>query len=174
MGISRSDKQIGKYVTKQSSATCQQFGISIFSWAVATHSLLSSASCHMSFAAFNDLKDLLHDSPGCPLRQLNSTFSKRVWSKWCSRRDASMLWDAFCTGFLVLLRVGEFTIESLANFPEAVHITPQDISIDSVTSPTMIHLRLKQSKTDPFCHGTVITLGCTQQDIVQYLLCSPT
>ena len=60
---------------KKSSATCQRSAISIFSRAAVTHSLLSSASCHTSFAAFNDLKDVLHNGSGCPLRQLNSTFS---------------------------------------------------------------------------------------------------
>ena len=66
--------------------------------------------------------------------------------------------------FFGFLRAGEFTVESLATFEETVHITTQDVSVDSVISPTMIRLRLKQSKTDPFRHGAVITLGRTRQD----------
>ena len=114
--------------------------------------------------------------PRLPITPVELNVFKRAWSKWCSRRDASMLWAACCTGFFVVfLRAEEFTVKSLATFDEVVYITPRDVSIDSVTASTMIRLRLKQSKTAPFRHGAVITLDRTRQDIclVLYLLCSP-
>ena len=42
----------------------------------------------------------------------------------------------------------------------------EDVSVDSFSNPTMVCIRLKQSKTDPFRHGEdVVSLGRTDSDL---------
>ena len=108
---------------------CQRFAISIFSRAAATHLLLSLASYHTTFAAFNDLKDLLTTASVAHYGSQTQR-SQRPWSKWCSIRDITMLWAACRTEFFGFLRAEEFTAESLASFDEGVRITLRDVIVD--------------------------------------------
>ena len=68
-------------------------------------------------------------------------------------------------GFFGFLRAGEFTVPSRAQFDPAVHMTPGDVAVDSHASPSLIRLRLKQSKTDPFRRGCDIYLGKTDAEL---------
>ena len=87
--------------------------------------------------------------------------------------EHAMLWAACCLGFFGFLRAGEFTINSL--FDPDIHITVQDIQVDSRTGPTSIRVHLKGSKTDPFRQGCHIYLGlgrypiCPISAILTYL-----
>ena len=63
------------------------------------------------------------------------------------------MWAACCTEFFGLLHCSEFTVPSINNFDPTVHLSFQDIAIDSRTSPTIIRLIFKQSKTDLFRKG---------------------
>ena len=88
-----------------------------------------------------------------------------VWVKNEANAQTAMLWAAACTGFFGFLRAGEFTIASRNAYDPQVHFSLADLSIDSHSAPTMISLRIKQSKTDPFRQGVDVFLGATQADI---------
>ena len=74
-----------------------------------------------------------------------------------------MLWAACCLGFFGFLWAGEFTINSI--FDSDIHITVQDIQVDSRTDPSSIRVHLKGSKMDPFRQGCHIYLGQGQYPI---------
>ena len=46
------------------------------------------------------------------------------------------------------LRAGEMTVPSEAGFDLAVHLRREDIAVDDARAPTVLRVRLKQSKTD--------------------------
>ena len=68
-------------------------------------------------------------------------------------------------GFFGFLRAGEFTIPSNSSFDLEQHLTPQDIAVDCHMHTTMLRVRLKQSKTNPFCHGIHTFLGHSGTDL---------
>ncbi len=76
-----------------------------------------------------------------------------------------MLWAVCCLGFFAFLRSGEFTVPSDSSFDPAEHLTPDDVGTDSHTSPTVLRVRIKQSKTDPLRQGVDIYLGPTYKDL---------
>ena len=71
--------------------------------------------------------------------------------------DHVMFWAACCIGFFGFLRAGEFTVN--APFDPRLHLTLDDFQLDSLSAPTIIRLRIKCSKTDPFRQGCFIYLG---------------
>ena len=76
-----------------------------------------------------------------------------------------MLWAASCVGFFGFLRAGEFTIPYPQSYDSSVHLSLSDLAVDSHTTPSIIRLRIKQSKTDHFSQGVDIFLGATNADI---------
>ena len=74
--------------------------------------------------------------------------------------DQTMLWAACCLGFFGFLRAAEFTAPSAVEaFDPGVHLALQDIALDSRTSPSLVRVKIKCSKTDPFRRGVEIYLG---------------
>jgi len=69
-----------------------------------------------------------------------------------------MLWAACCIAFFGFMQVGEFTIPGPDDYEASSHLSLSDISIDSWTSPCLLKVILKQSKTNPFCRGVNIYL----------------
>ena len=76
-----------------------------------------------------------------------------------STRDHLMLWTACCLGFFVFLRAGEFTVNSV--FDPNTHMTVDDMQEDSLVNPFCFKVDIKCSKTDPFCVGCDICVGCS-------------
>ena len=76
-----------------------------------------------------------------------------------SSPDSCMIWAACCLGFFGFLRVGEFTVPSATEFNPEVHLSLADVALDSHSSPSLMRVRIKQSKTDPFRLGVDIYLG---------------
>ena len=74
-----------------------------------------------------------------------------VWSAAGPDPDTSMLWVACCLGFFGFLGAGEMTVPSEAGFDPSVHllIRREDIAVDDARAPTVLRVRLKQSKTRP-------------------------
>ena len=72
-----------------------------------------------------------------------------------------MLWAACCTAFFGFLRVGEMTVQNQNNYNRTIHLSLQDVALDSRVTPTIIWLTIKQSKTDPFRKGVRLCLGWT-------------
>jgi hypothetical protein len=86
-----------------------------------------------------------------------------VWKKLPIIRDAKMLWAATCLAFYGFLRVGEFTSPSSNSFDKEVYLSLADISVDSPSAPSVLFVRLKQSKTDQLRQGVTIVLGKSEQ-----------
>ena len=76
-----------------------------------------------------------------------------------------MLWAACCVGFFGFLRAGEFTVRSTREFDPTAALMLEDVAVDRHDNPTMVRIRLKSSKTDPFRHGVDVFLGRTHRDL---------
>ena len=81
-----------------------------------------------------------------------------------SRYNATMLWAACCTGFFGFMRAGEFTCSSLRTYRPDM-LSPQDVSVDSHDTPTVVSVHLRRSKADPFGAGVTVHLGRTGRTI---------
>ena len=116
-----------------------------------------------SFVALreNKLTHTLNESAFRSLQKLCSMICS-VLSRSPSEYQNIMLWAACCTAIFGFLRVGEMTIPSLDAFNSAVHLSLGDIALDSRTTPTIIWVTIKQSKTDPFRKGVRLCLGRTE------------
>ena len=53
------------------------------------------------------------------------------------------------------------TVPSQETFDNSVHLSLDDVTLDSRSNPTIIWLTIKQSKTDPFRRGVKLCLGRT-------------
>jgi len=47
----------------------------------------------------------------------------------------------------------------------AVTLSPQDVSVDSLDNLQLVKIRLKASKTDPFCEGVEVYLARTMDNL---------
>lgn len=72
-----------------------------------------------------------------------------------------MLWVAASLSFFGFMRSGELTIPSAASYDEGSHLTFNDVAVDSLSKPSVLQVRLKASKTDPFCLRVNIYVGRT-------------
>ena len=79
--------------------------------------------------------------------------------------DSTMTWAACCTAFFGFLRSSELTVPSQDAYDPSVHLSVRDVAVNNKSSPTMVHIRIKQSKTDPFRQGVSIYLGKTDSNI---------
>lgn len=89
--------------------------------------------------------------------------------------DDCMLWAACTLAYFGFLRSAEFTVPSLAAFDPAVHLSAQDITVDSTEAPTCLQVHVKASKTDPFRQGCHVYIGvgspslCAVRSVLCYL-----
>ena len=72
-----------------------------------------------------------------------------------------MMWAACCLGYFAFLRAGEFTLQSNGQYNPEIHLSPADISVDSHQEPSLMRIRLKQSKTDQQRVGVDLYVGRT-------------
>jgi hypothetical protein len=79
--------------------------------------------------------------------------------------DSILLWAACCLGFFAFLRSGEFTVQSIRDFDPTWHLTPRDITIDSLAQPLLMKIHLKGSKTDQTKQGIDLYIGKTGSEI---------
>ena len=69
----------------------------------------------------------------------------------------------------------EMTIPSQDTYNLTIHLFIQDVAVDNKSSPTMVRILIKQSKTNPFHQGVHIYLGrtgnaiCPVRVILSYL-----
>ena len=89
----------------------------------------------------------------------------KVLSKSPNNHHNIMMWAACCTAFFGFLRCSEFTVPSSNGFEPVTHLSLKDIALDNKTSPSLIRINIKQSKTDPFRKGFHLFLGCTGHHI---------
>ena len=76
-----------------------------------------------------------------------------------------MTWAACCLTFFGFLHVSEFTIPFDDLFNQGCYLCLSDIAIDNQDNPKTLQVKIKQSKTDPFCKGVNIYLGVTERDL---------
>ena len=71
--------------------------------------------------------------------------------------EAKLLWAACCLGYFGFMRSGEFT--SARRAEPAVGLS--DVTIDSHHTPSLLRVRLRRPKTDPFGQGVEIFMSKT-------------
>ena len=81
--------------------------------------------------------------------------------------DHCMFWAACTLAYLGFLRASKIMVPSANSFPPSAHLTPQDLALDSLSSPETLHVQIKASKTGPFRKGTSIHIG-----LGKYPLCA--
>ena len=79
--------------------------------------------------------------------------------------DHCMFWAACSLGYFGFLRASEFTVPNLSSFSSSLHLGVQDIAVNSPSSPSYMHIRIKGSKTDPFRKGCLIHIGIGQHPL---------
>lgn len=79
--------------------------------------------------------------------------------------NRSVLWAVCCTAFFGCFRLGELLLESPSTFEHHRHLAWGDVAVDNQSSPRMVRVHLKQSKTDQFGRGASIVLGKTGKDL---------
>ena len=98
--------------------------------------------------------------PWCPVTPEIMSLLFRSWSQAPSGAnfDAVMLWAACCTAFFGFLHAGEFTCSSLQAFRSTM-FSMFDVSVDSYERPSVVTVRLRQSKADSFWYWCWYTPG---------------
>ena len=97
------------------------------------------------------------------------------WSLDLSLPDHQMFWAACSLGYFGFLRVSEFTVPNLSTFSASLHLSVQDITLDSLSAPSSMYVWIKGSKTDPFRKGCFVHSGlgghplCAVQAMMSYL-----
>lgn len=79
--------------------------------------------------------------------------------------DNVMLWSAFLVCFFGFLRSGEVTVPDASSYDAQVHLNFEDVSADDQKSPSILQIRIKASKTDPFRKGVNICIGRTNNPL---------
>ena len=83
--------------------------------------------------------------------------------------DWKMFWGACCLAFFGFLRAGEMVPPSAQAYDPSYHLNFSDLSADHRTHPSVIHVRIKASKTDPYRRGVTVVLGETKKDLCPVL-----
>ena len=76
--------------------------------------------------------------------------------------NTKMIWVACCLCFFAFLQAGEMTVPSDEEYDPSVHLSVHDISVDDAKHPSVLCIRIKQSKTDPFRKGVDLFVGKTE------------
>ena len=76
-----------------------------------------------------------------------------------------MLWAAASLCFFGFFRSGELTVQTINSFDPARHLSWGDVTIDDMSSPSVIRVFLKQSKCDQLARGAEVFVGRTNTSI---------
>ena len=102
----------------------------------------------------------------------------QAWSSHATEYDIICMWAACCTAFFGFLCSAEFTCSSWSSYNPSMH-SVQDVTVDSQSNPMVVHLTLRQSKTDVFGAGVTLHLGrtwdilCPVSALLAYLAIRP-
>ncbi len=96
-----------------------------------------------------------------PRQPISVELLGKIQSVWAAAPswDNTMLWAAASLCFFGFLRSGEITVPGDKSFDQARHLTCGDVTVDSLANPTMLRVKIKASKTDPFRLGVDIFVG---------------
>ncbi len=90
---------------------------------------------------------------------------KVAWNSRAADPDCIMLWAACCLAFFGFMRAGELTVPNDSSFDPTVHLAWGDVGVDDPASPTVLSVKLKASKTDPFRQGITLFIGRVSSDL---------
>lgn len=90
---------------------------------------------------------------------------KLVWLSKKTIPDKLMLWAASTTAFFGFFRSGEITVNPDGSYDPHSHLSYGDLAVDKPSTPSMISIHLKHSKTDQARKGVKIILGSTNDDL---------
>ena len=76
-----------------------------------------------------------------------------------------MLWGACCLAYFGFLRSSEFTAPSQTFFDPCTHLSLADVAVNSRSSPKLMSVTIKHSKTDQLQQDHNIYLGRTDHSI---------
>ena len=76
-----------------------------------------------------------------------------------------MLWAASLTTFFSFYQAGETTVPSEDSYNPNSHLSYSDIAVNDAKTPSIVSLRIKQSRTDQERVGTRVVIGKTGDDI---------
>ena len=98
-------------------------------------------------------KDPPRSKPRLPITPTILLSLRHLWEEEGEKFDNIMLWAACCTCSFGFMRAGEITIPSQDSYDPSSHLSFEDITVDSILNPIMVHVRLNCSETDPFRLG---------------------
>ena len=108
-------------------------------------------------------------SPRLPRMPITPAILRTLKDQWATAairdKDFVMLWAACCMFFFGFMRAGEFAVTHVSEFDPTASLCLGDVAVDHHQDPSVVQVRLKQSKTDPFRRGVSIYLGRTQTDL---------
>ena len=93
-----------------------------------------------------------------------------------NKYENKLSWAVCCLGFFGFLHSGEFTSPA-RQYDPSWHISIQDISVDSMSNPTMLQVAIKGSKTDQLQQEVNIIVGrtslhiCPVKLVLAYVAC---
>ena len=76
-----------------------------------------------------------------------------------------MIWAASCLAFFGFLCSSKLTVPSQDTNDPSIHLSVNNVAVESRSSPTMIQVTIKQRKTDPFCQGVKFFLEKTDASV---------
>ena len=112
-------------------------------------------------------KDKAKTTPSCPRLPITVEIMAKIKKvlHGTHKEHDSIMWAACCLAFFGFLCCGEFTVPTQAAYAPEEHLSLPDIAIDNRLSPSVVQVKIKQSKTDPFRQGVQLYLGKTDEDI---------
>ena len=76
--------------------------------------------------------------PRLPVKPQILRHLKSQWTCHAGELKYMMLWAACCAGFFGFLRAGEFTSQPGEDFEPSSSLTPEDITVDDHSNPSMV------------------------------------
>lgn len=91
---------------------------------------------------------------------------KAVWfRRGIDDYNSVMLWAASVTTFFSFCRSGEVTVPKEDSYDAGSHLSYSDIAVNDAKAPSIISLKIKQSKTDQERVGTRVVIGKTDDHL---------
>lgn len=88
-----------------------------------------------------------------------------VWEANSKHHNSIMLWAAGSLCYFGFLRAGEITVPAESAYDSGQHLNVSDVMVNSISDPTLIKIKIKASKTDPFRQGLDIFVGKTDNKL---------
>jgi len=76
-----------------------------------------------------------------------------------------MLWAAVTICFFGFFCSGEITVPPIKSFNSAIHLSWGDVLMDNLSSPTLLRIKLRRSKTDQLGEGVYMYVGKTDSPL---------